>query len=122
MSGDLKLLILKLVSNKELSGYDLMKCIMDKTGSKPSPGSMYPVLEEMKQDALISVKAVGRCKRYSITQDGKEKLDELGKQKDILMKKIKSAISVFCMITGNTETECIDILHQSCVKEKRSKH
>ncbi len=119
-TGNLKLLVLKLVNSKEMSGYELMKSIKEKTGSKPSPGSMYPLLEELKNKSQISVKEEGRAKKYSITEQGKRSVDDFMKQKNLLLGNIKSSIDVFCTMTGNSESECIEMLNQLC-KEKKTR-
>jgi DNA-binding PadR family transcriptional regulator len=121
LSGNLKLLVLKLVSSKEMSGYDLMKSIKQKTGNKPSPGSMYPVLEDLKKGSYITVREVGRAKKYSITEQGKKHVSEFAKQKQELINKIRTAVGVFCTLTGNSEEECLQTLHQECMKTKQEK-
>jgi len=119
LAGNLRLLVLKLLSSKDMSGYDLMKTIYERTGRKPSPGSMYPLLEGLKQEGRMTVKEVGRAKRYSITESGKRELSDVSAQKDELVGNIRKAIGVFCTMTGQTETECLALLHDECVQNRQ---
>lgn len=119
LAGNLRLLVLKLLSSKDMSGYDLMKTIHEKTGRKPSPGSMYPLLESLKQEGRITVREVGRAKRYSMTETGRKELSEVSAQKDGLMANIRKSIGVFCTMTGQTETECLALLHDECVQNRQ---
>lgn len=100
LRGNLKILTLKALEKKSLSGYALMKYIEEKIGTKPSPGSMYPLLEELTNEKLITCKEDGRQKIYSITSIGKEKLKETNKQKDLLVRKVGEYILMWSEMTG----------------------
>ena len=77
LRNQLKLIVLKKLEEKSLSGYDLIKEIYTSTGSwKPSFGSMYPLLKELHANKLVTVKVVNRKKVYSITTLGKKTLKE----------------------------------------------
>ena len=83
--GELKLLILKSLTKEPLHGYKLMKtieaCCMNLW--KPTPGSLYPALEELKKQGLIAVrkeaKTGRRKKEYEITRLGRKRHSELAK-------------------------------------------
>ena len=98
--GNLKILVLKALEKHSLSGYALMKYIEDKIGTKPSPGSMYPVLDEMTKENLVVCKKEGRKKIYSLTKEGKNKLKELAQQKEIIIKKMEDSLKLFAAMTG----------------------
>ena len=72
-TGFLKLAILKIVEEKPMHGYALMKEIERITGEdwKPSPGSVYPALQELVRDGLLMVHEEGRKRVYEITVEGK---------------------------------------------------
>lgn len=72
----IKLIVLKQLSTKKSSGYDLMKSI-ESFGKKPSPGYIYPLLGDLQKKGFISVKQKGRKKIYSITSKGKKLLENL---------------------------------------------
>jgi DNA-binding PadR family transcriptional regulator len=72
-TGFLKLAILKIVEERPMHGYALMKEIGRVTGEdwKPSPGSVYPALQELVKDGLLMVHEDGRKRVYEITAEGK---------------------------------------------------
>jgi DNA-binding PadR family transcriptional regulator len=77
LKNQLKLIVLKKLEDKNLSGYDLIKEIYQSTGSwKPSFGSMYPLLKELHSNNLVTFKVINRKKVYSITNLGKKTLKE----------------------------------------------
>lgn len=71
-SGFLKLAILKLVSQRPLHGYALMKEIerMSEGTWRPSPGSIYPALQELMRSGYITQEQEGRKRIYKITSHG----------------------------------------------------
>jgi DNA-binding PadR family transcriptional regulator len=86
-AGFLKLTVLKLVSKEPTHGYALMKEIERLTDEdwKPSPGSIYPALQELVSDGLVQVRAEGRRKVYEITPKGMDVLKvALGHAEDAL--------------------------------------
>lgn len=70
LSNKLRTLILKHLSEKPRSGYGLIKDIEEHTGWKPSYGSMYPELDHMREQKLVTFKEEGRKKIYSLTKKG----------------------------------------------------
>ena len=71
-SGFLKLAIMKMVSERPMHGYALMKEIdrLSEHTWKPSPGSIYPALQELQRSGLITQETVGRKRVYHLTPDG----------------------------------------------------
>jgi DNA-binding PadR family transcriptional regulator len=78
--GLLRSYILYRLSKNPLSGYDLISELDEATGGTwhPGSGSIYPILEDLRRKKLIEVVSKGhRSKQvYSLTQRGKEALDE----------------------------------------------
>lgn len=77
--GHLKLLVLKILSEKPMHGYGIMAELERSYGiPHPSPGTIYPILSSLKRSGLIE--AVGEGKRdkrlYQATEKGKEYLAE----------------------------------------------
>jgi DNA-binding PadR family transcriptional regulator len=72
--GWLRPWILSIVSRSPKNGAEIMDEIekMSWGGWRPSPGSIYPLLEEMTKDGLIQKKDNGR---YEITEGGKGETD-----------------------------------------------
>lgn len=75
-AGFLKLCILKILTEKPLHGYALIREIQKITGSswKPSPGSVYPALQSLQENGLVVLRASGRNRTFEITELGEEML------------------------------------------------
>lgn len=80
LRGKLRLLILLILSDSPKHGYLIMKEIEKLTGKPPSPGSVYPVLNELLRKGYVeaSVSRVGArvLKTYFITEVGMKYLEE----------------------------------------------
>jgi DNA-binding PadR family transcriptional regulator len=76
--GDLKFVILRLVSRQPMHGYDVMKALEEESGGyyKPSPGSVYPTLQMLEDEGFLTVEEKDGKKIYSITDEGLAYLDE----------------------------------------------
>jgi DNA-binding PadR family transcriptional regulator len=75
-SGDLQLLILKLLDEKSRYGYEIIKELEERSKGfyVPSPGMVYPALTYLEELDHATVAADGARKLYSITESGKEHL------------------------------------------------
>jgi len=72
-AGDLKLVILKLLSEQPSYGYQLIKTMEERLagGYAPSPGVIYPTLTLIEEEGLASVAASETGKKvYSVTPEG----------------------------------------------------
>lgn len=76
--GDLKLLLLALISDQPCHGYDLIRQIegMFDGAYSPSPGVIYPTLTFLEESELILGDAEAGKKRYQITATGQQFLAE----------------------------------------------
>jgi DNA-binding PadR family transcriptional regulator len=72
-SGDLQLLILKLLDEKSRYGYEIIKELEERSKGfyVPSPGMVYPALTYLEEIGHATVAADGARKLYSITDAGK---------------------------------------------------
>ena len=78
-SGELRLVLLKLIADEPRHGYDLIRAIEELTGGDyaPSPGVVYPTLTMLTDMGLIEEKAAeGSRKAFAVTKDGKAHLKE----------------------------------------------
>ncbi len=90
----LRLLVLHYLSKEPMHGYSIMKSINELYGVKaPSPGSLYPLLKELREEGLVEIheegKGIGRGgpKVYRLTEKGREYLDKHREElKDVLRK------------------------------------
>ncbi len=71
MKGFLSFLILWLMSKKSMTGTELAMELEKRKGHRPSPGTIYPVLKDLKDKGLL---AVDEHKRYSLTKKGEKEL------------------------------------------------
>ena len=76
--GDMKYVILKLLREKPMHGYEVMKELEQHTRGcyKPSPGTVYPTLQWLEDEGLVSSEDAAGKKVYSITDAGLEFLEE----------------------------------------------
>ena len=70
--GFLSFLILWLVSRKNMTGAEISSELEKRRGKKPSPGTIYPVLKNMKEKKLLSI---DDNKSYTLTEKGKKSLE-----------------------------------------------
>lgn len=81
MKGYLSYLILWILSKRSMNGAEIGRELEKRRGAKPSPGTIYPALKELKNTGLISV---DKNKIYLLTPKGE--------------KELKSACKTFCKI------------------------
>jgi DNA-binding PadR family transcriptional regulator len=77
--GDLRFVILKLISEQPRHGYEIIKAIEEKVGGaySPSPGVIYPTLTLLEELGYVTVEAAeGGKKLYRITEAGDAALEE----------------------------------------------
>ncbi|MDD4352871.1 MAG: PadR family transcriptional regulator [Candidatus Nanoarchaeia archaeon] len=81
LKGNLKLLVLTLLSKHSFHGYALFKELEKVYNWKPSCGTLYPVLSTLEEDGCIDSASTIECGRfkkiYSITDKGASKLSEM---------------------------------------------
>jgi DNA-binding PadR family transcriptional regulator len=91
--GLLRFLVLKMLSEKSMSGAEIVEEIETQTSGrwKPSPGSIYPLLAWMLKKGFTKElpKDVEGLKRYSFTQKGYEFLEKQIKIGQDFMKKME---------------------------------
>ena len=78
-SGELRLVLLKLIADEPRHGYDLIKAIEELTGGDyaPSPGVVYPTLTMLTDMGLIEEQAAeGSRKAFAATDEGRTHLEE----------------------------------------------
>ena len=73
--GFLALIMMWLVSKKKMTGAEIALELEKRKGSRPSPGTIYPVLKYLNENNLIKeIKGKGKLKRYEITKKGREEI------------------------------------------------
>lgn len=71
--GDVRASILALLKDRPMHGYEMIQEIAERSGGawKPSPGSVYPTLQLLEDEGLISSESEGGKKLFSLTDEGR---------------------------------------------------
>jgi DNA-binding PadR family transcriptional regulator len=74
--GDLRLLILKLISEAPRHGYEIIREIEARTAGAyvPSPGVIYPALETLLDLGWVEAETKGSRRSFRLTQEGEAEL------------------------------------------------
>ncbi len=92
----LRYIVLKIIKDKPIHGYDIMKTVelLSKGHWSPSAGSIYPILENLESKGFIQSEETDRRKVYSITPAGMEALDHMTQEKLELLKEMSRLINI----------------------------
>lgn len=76
--GDVRAAALLLLAEQPQHGYQLIQEIGERSGGSwnPSPGSIYPVLQQLEDEGLIEFERVAGRKTATLTDDGRAYVDE----------------------------------------------
>lgn len=76
--GDLKYVILRLLRDRPMHGYDVMRALEEQSGGcyRASAGSVYPTLQLLEDQGFVRAEERDGKKVYSITDEGRAHLDE----------------------------------------------
>ena len=91
-SGELRLVLLKLIADEPRHGYDLIRAIEDMTGGEyaPSPGVVYPTLTLLQDMALIEeAPGEGPRKAFEVTDEGRKHLEERADEVEGLLERLR---------------------------------
>jgi DNA-binding PadR family transcriptional regulator len=89
-AGDLRYVILQLISEKPSHGYEIIKSIQERLSGTyaPSPGVVYPMLTMLEEMGHITGASEGSRKQYTITEEGAKSLAESKAIVDALFSRI----------------------------------
>ena len=93
-SGELRLVLLKLIADEPRHGYDLIRAIEELTGGEyaPSPGVVYPTLTLLQDMGLIEEAAgEGARKPFQVTDEGREHLEQNAEDVEELFERLEEA-------------------------------
>jgi DNA-binding PadR family transcriptional regulator len=78
--GDVRTATLLLLSEGPRNGYQIMQDIEERSGGvwRPSPGSVYPVLQQLEDEGLIRSTETDGRKHYELTDAGRDFVAERG--------------------------------------------
>jgi DNA-binding PadR family transcriptional regulator len=96
-SGELRLVLLKLIADEPRHGYELIRAIEELTGGSyvPSPGMVYPTLTLLDEMGHIAeTKSEGARKAFGVTADGTAHLVERKAEVDALFARLAELADV----------------------------
>ena len=75
--GDVRIAILYLLTEEPMHGYQIMQELSDRTDGlwKPSPGSVYPTLQQLEDEGLVTPAESGGKKVFNLTDDGRAQIE-----------------------------------------------
>jgi DNA-binding PadR family transcriptional regulator len=75
--GDIRTAILLALAEEPMHGYQVIQSIETRSHGawKPSPGSIYPTLQLLSDEGLVTSEQVGERKVYSLTDAGRQVAD-----------------------------------------------
>ena len=78
--GDVRAAVLLLLAEQPMHGYQLMQTIADRSGGRwtPSPGAIYPTLNQLEDEGLVTVTADSGRKLVTLTETGRRHVEEHG--------------------------------------------
>ena len=91
-SGELRLVLLKLIADEPRHGYELIKAIEDMTAGEyaPSPGIVYPTLTMLEDIGFIAERKSKDAKKiYEATAEGQAHLEENAEEVDELIERLE---------------------------------
>jgi len=92
--GMLRLYLLKLLDESPRHGYDVIRLLEDRFMGlyAPSPGTIYPRLQRLEAEGLVTQSQEGGRKVYQITEAGREELRRRHDELDRLENEIHSSV------------------------------
>lgn len=95
--GDLRFVILQLISEKPAHGYEIIKEIEERLGGAyaPSPGVVYPTLTLLEELGYVTAEADGAKKLYTITEAGRQALRDNQPSIDAIFERIRDISARF---------------------------
>lgn len=69
--GDIRTAILVSLAEEPMHGYQVIQAIETRTGWRPSPGEVYPMLQLLADEQLVAAELAGERKVYTLTEAGR---------------------------------------------------
>lgn len=112
--GDIRAAILVLLAEEPMHGYQIIQELTERTGGvwRPSPGSVYPTLQQLEDEELVRETASDSGKRvYELTDSGREQA--------------ASTAPPWTAVAGESEDELValrDLAHQVLAATRQVAH
>ncbi|HXX88605.1 MAG TPA: PadR family transcriptional regulator [Acidimicrobiales bacterium] len=77
--GDVRLAVLMLLAEEPMHGYQIITELTERSEGtwRPSPGSVYPTLQQLEDEGLVVASERDGRRTYSLTDTGRRTLEEL---------------------------------------------
>jgi DNA-binding PadR family transcriptional regulator len=71
--GDVRAAILAVLAEQPRNGYQIIQEVAERSGGvwKPSPGSIYPTLQQLEDEGLVRPENDGGRRAYTLTEEGR---------------------------------------------------
>ncbi|HWC82204.1 MAG TPA: PadR family transcriptional regulator [Pseudonocardiaceae bacterium] len=78
--GDVRAAVLTLLAERSMHGYEMIQEIGSRSGGiwRPSPGSVYPTLQLLADEGLVTVEENSGKRLYALTEAGRAEAGKLG--------------------------------------------
>ncbi|MDX6326790.1 MAG: hypothetical protein QOK15_3144 [Nocardioidaceae bacterium] len=75
--GDVRAAVLNLLAERPMHGYELMQAIRERSGGRwaPSPGAVYPAINQLEDEGLVTVTASSGRKVVTLTDTGRQQAE-----------------------------------------------
>jgi len=127
--GFISVYLLYSLDKKPKSGYEILAEIKEKSGGKyaPSKGTVYPLLKELQEEGLISIKSVGKRSKniFEVTPRGKIALSKIRKEREEMKERLSQFRNLFSGLMGDEKSDVMNLIfeikHLSLDKEAKKK-
>lgn len=96
-SGEVKFVVLKLLREKPMHGYEVMRALEERMAGcyKPSAGTVYPTLQLLEDEGYVRAEEAQGKKVYHVTPEGERYLDEHRDLLDEILDRVRETIREF---------------------------
>ncbi len=93
--GDIRTAALLLLAEEPRNGYQIMQEVQERSEGvwRPSPGSVYPALQQLEDEGLIRSQELDGRKAYAITDAGRELVAERDQERPPPWKQMSAQVS-----------------------------
>lgn len=93
-SGEVKYVILRLLRDKPMHGYEVIRALEEKLGGwyTPSAGTVYPTLQLLEDEGYVRIVETEGKKVYHITPEGERFLEEHKSTIEEIMERVGDAL------------------------------
>ncbi len=120
--GDMRPIILAMLKTNPMHGYEIISKLEEKSYGmwRPSAGSVYPNLQLLEDQDLVTSTEQGGKKIYSLTEDGKKEAEHAGEE----IKRVwehKTAHAKKFMELKVDLSKSMDLIHQIMMQDSEEK-